>query len=175
MGAFIEECYRKRFGGDANGADPYVPKPRSSTHSPSQTEALASKGLGNAERQLSDLVCHLVNLADDLKKWLAHDTVDRDILTQVGDELRRSHRRSTPEPRFHHCRRFRFRRVPGVLRAGVRTIWSLRSMTRSPSELLENHSPAQMLPTAAQCVSQSISIGGRAPSAASPVLPTACL
>ena len=88
VGAFIEECYRKRFGGDANGADPYVPKPRSSTHSPSQTEALASKGLGNAERQLSDLVCHLVNLAHDVKKWLAHDTVDPDILTQVGDELR---------------------------------------------------------------------------------------
>ena len=29
VGAFIEECYRKRIGGDANGADPYVPKPRS--------------------------------------------------------------------------------------------------------------------------------------------------
>jgi hypothetical protein len=29
-----------------------------------------------------------VNLADDLETWLAHDTVDRDILTQVGEELR---------------------------------------------------------------------------------------
>lgn len=65
-----------------------MPKPRSSTHSPSQRDTSVSKGLGNAEGQLSDLVCYLVNLADDLEKWLAHDTLDRDILTQVGEELR---------------------------------------------------------------------------------------
>ena len=84
VGAVIEECYRKRFGGDANDADLHLPKPRSST----QKEAHASKHHGNAERQLSDLVCYLVNLADDLEKWLAHDTVDRDVLMQVGEELR---------------------------------------------------------------------------------------
>jgi hypothetical protein len=88
VGAFIEECYRKRFGGDANNADPSVSKPRSSTHSTSQREAHASKGLLTAESQLSDLVCYVANLADDLEKWLVHGRVDREIMAQVGGELR---------------------------------------------------------------------------------------
>jgi hypothetical protein len=37
VGAFIEECYRKRFGGDADAADPDVPKPRSTTQKPGWT------------------------------------------------------------------------------------------------------------------------------------------
>lgn len=32
VGAFIEECYRKRFGGEAENADAHVPKPRSNSH-----------------------------------------------------------------------------------------------------------------------------------------------
>lgn len=88
MGAFIEECYRKGFGGEADDADPRVPKPRPNARSASQKEAVAPRSLGTAESQLSNLVCYLVNLADDLEKWLVHDTVDREIIAQISGELR---------------------------------------------------------------------------------------
>jgi hypothetical protein len=88
VGAFIEESYRKRFGGEADDANPHVPKPHPNTRSPSQKEAVAPRGRGTAESQLSNLVCYLVNLADDLEKWLAHDTVDREIIAQISGELR---------------------------------------------------------------------------------------
>ena len=84
VGAFIEACYRKQFG----DADPHAPKPCADTHSPSPTEARPSKPLRNAPGQLSDLVCYFANVADDLEKWLAHGTVDSDVLTQLGEELR---------------------------------------------------------------------------------------
>ena len=38
--------------------------------------------------QLSDLVCYLMNLADDLQKWLAHGSIDPEMLPQVHEELR---------------------------------------------------------------------------------------
>ena len=38
--------------------------------------------------QLSDLVCYLMNLADDLQKWLAHGSIDPEVLPQVREELR---------------------------------------------------------------------------------------
>jgi hypothetical protein len=37
--------------------------------------------------QLSDLVCYLVNLADDLQQWLAHGSIDPEVLPQVREEL----------------------------------------------------------------------------------------
>jgi hypothetical protein len=38
--------------------------------------------------QLSDLACYLMNLADDLQKWLAHGSIDPEVLPQVREELR---------------------------------------------------------------------------------------
>ena len=38
--------------------------------------------------QLSDLACYLVNLADDLQQWLAHGSIDPEVLPQVREELR---------------------------------------------------------------------------------------
>lgn len=38
--------------------------------------------------RLSDLVCYLMNLADDLQQWLAHGSIDPEVLPQVREELR---------------------------------------------------------------------------------------
>ena len=37
---------------------------------------------------MSDLACYLVNLADDLQRWLAHGSIDPEVLPQVREELR---------------------------------------------------------------------------------------
>ena len=37
--------------------------------------------------QLSDLACYLVNLADDLQQWLAHGSINPEVLPQVREEL----------------------------------------------------------------------------------------
>jgi hypothetical protein len=37
---------------------------------------------------LSDLACYLLNLADDLQQWLAHGSIDPDVLHQTREELR---------------------------------------------------------------------------------------
>lgn len=37
--------------------------------------------------QMSDLACYLMNLADDLQKWLAHGSIDPEVLPQVREEL----------------------------------------------------------------------------------------
>jgi len=33
------------------------------------------------------LVCYLMNLADDLQKWLAHESINPEVLPQVREEL----------------------------------------------------------------------------------------
>jgi hypothetical protein len=82
VGAFIEECYRKRFGTRPTTV------PNSLGRSPSQPNPHAPERLGDASWQLGDLVCYLINLADDLQKWLAHGMVDREILSAISGELR---------------------------------------------------------------------------------------
>ena len=37
---------------------------------------------------MQDLICYLVNLGDDLQKWLAHGTVTPEVFQRVGEELR---------------------------------------------------------------------------------------
>ena len=102
VGEFIEECYRKRFGGaagdqQARGAGPQsrqpsirvpalrtarrgVPTPAREPSEPERVRDLAC--------QFSDLACYLVNLADDVQQWLAHGSIDPEVLAQVGEELR---------------------------------------------------------------------------------------
>lgn len=39
------------------------------------------------DRQMNDLVCYLLNLADDLQQWLAQGSIDPEVLSQVHEEL----------------------------------------------------------------------------------------
>jgi hypothetical protein len=87
VGAFIEERYRKRFGhardGDSRGREPRSRKPLTTDR-----HAHVSERGGDAPWQLSDLVGYLMNLADDLQQWLAHGSIDSEVLPQVRKELR---------------------------------------------------------------------------------------
>jgi len=87
VGEFIEERYRRRFGGDPRDADPRGPEPTARKTSTTDRDADASERVRDPAWQLSDLVCHLMNLADDLQKWLAHGSIDPEVLSQVREEL----------------------------------------------------------------------------------------
>jgi hypothetical protein len=88
VGEFIEERYRKRFGGDPRDQDPRGPEPRSRTPSTRDLDADVPERVRDPAWQLSDLACYLANLADDLQQWLAHGSIDPDVLPQVREELR---------------------------------------------------------------------------------------
>ncbi|MBI1876169.1 MAG: hypothetical protein HYS05_20070 [Acidobacteria bacterium] len=54
-------------------------------------DAPAPERVGDAASQAADLVCYLMNLADDLQKWLTGGTIAPDVLPQVsrrGDQER---------------------------------------------------------------------------------------
>jgi len=87
VGEFIEECYRKRFGGDLRDQDRGGREPSPRKASSTVRDADASERVRDPAWQLSDLACYLVNLADDLQKWLAHGSVDPEVLPQVREEL----------------------------------------------------------------------------------------
>ena len=87
VGEFIEERYRKRFGADPRDHDPRGPEPNSRKAPRADRDADASERSRDPARQLSDLVCYLMNLADDLQKWLAHGSIDPEVLPQVREEL----------------------------------------------------------------------------------------
>ena len=88
VGEFIEERYRKRFGGDPRNQDPRGSEPRSRTPSTRDLDADVPERVRDPAWQLSDLACYLVNLADDLQQWLAHGSIDPEVLPQVREELR---------------------------------------------------------------------------------------
>jgi len=48
----------------------------------------ALKGVREAAWQVEDLVCYLMNLADDLNAWLAQGMVAPEVLPQMIQELR---------------------------------------------------------------------------------------
>jgi hypothetical protein len=87
VGEFIVECYRKRFGGDRLDHHPHVPDPGSRKPSPPQRDTQAPERVRDAALLAGDLVCYLTNLADDLQKWLAHGSIDPEVLPQVREEL----------------------------------------------------------------------------------------
>ena len=87
VGEFIEERYRKRFGGDARDHDPRGPELSSGKASSTDRDVDASERVRDPAWQLSELVCYLMNLADDLQKWLAHGSIDPELLPQVREEL----------------------------------------------------------------------------------------
>jgi hypothetical protein len=88
VGKFIEACYWKRFGGDPLDRHPHKPDPGSSKLPTAQWDVDALKDVRGAAWQLEDLVCYLMNLADDLKGWLAQGIVAPEVLPQVIQELR---------------------------------------------------------------------------------------
>ena len=87
VGEFIDERYRKRFGGAPRDHDSRGPEPSSRKASSTDRDADASERVRDPAWQLSDLVCYLMNLADDLQKWLAHGSMDPQVLPQVREEL----------------------------------------------------------------------------------------
>jgi hypothetical protein len=87
VGEFIEECYWKRFGDATRNHDPHGREPSPWKPSSIDKDADTSGRARNPAHQLSDLVCYFTNLADDLHKWLAHRSIDPEVLAQVREEL----------------------------------------------------------------------------------------
>ncbi|NWG14521.1 MAG: hypothetical protein HXY20_13425 [Acidobacteria bacterium] len=83
VGAFIEECYRKRFGGAPESGLSSRAKGERRSHTDD-----ASETAGEQTRQVEDLVCYLANLADDLERWLVHGKIAPEVLAQVCREFR---------------------------------------------------------------------------------------
>jgi hypothetical protein len=83
VGAFIEECYRKRFG----GALEFDGSRRAKGESRSNTDD-ALEMAGEQTGQVENLVCYLANLTDDLQRWLVHGKIAPEVLAQVRREFR---------------------------------------------------------------------------------------
>ena len=64
----------------------YGSRPRASLQ-PCTVGPPAPERTGDTSSQAADLVCYLMNLADDLQKWPSQGTVTR-TLPQVSEELR---------------------------------------------------------------------------------------
>jgi len=88
VGEFIEACYWKRFGGGPLDRHPHKPEPGSPKLLTPQRDVDALKDVGDAAWQVGDLVCYLMNLADDLNAWLEQGMVAQEVLPQVIQELR---------------------------------------------------------------------------------------
>jgi len=88
VGKFIEACYWKRFGGDPLDHLRHKPEPGSCKILTPKRDANAPKRVRDAVWQVEDLVCYLMNLADDLQAWLAQGVVPPEVLAQVPRELR---------------------------------------------------------------------------------------
>jgi hypothetical protein len=87
VGEFIEERYRKRFGHPRDG-NPRGPEPKSRKPLTTDRHAHVPEHGADPAWHLNDLVCYLMNLADDLQQWLAHGSIDSEVLPQVREELR---------------------------------------------------------------------------------------
>jgi hypothetical protein len=87
VGEFIEECFRKRFC-DARDRDPHGSQPRSPQSSIVDQDVEAPERERIAAGQLSELVCYLMNLADDLQQHLRNGNAVGDVLSHVSEELR---------------------------------------------------------------------------------------
>ena len=88
VGEFIEECYWKRFGDAARNHDRHGQEASAREPSSADRDTDTSGRARNPAHQLSDLVCYFTNLTDDLQKWLAHGSIDGEVLVQVREELR---------------------------------------------------------------------------------------
>ncbi len=83
VGPFIEECYRKRFG----GLPPLEqPGPSRNENGPRPDTAPVARP---ADWQIQNLVCYFANLGDELEQWLAHGKIPPELPAEVADELRK--------------------------------------------------------------------------------------
>jgi hypothetical protein len=83
VGAFIEDCYRKRFGGAPVSDKSRQPKGESRLTADNRSET--AHGLTT---QVENLVCYFANLSEDLEQWLMHGKPAPEVLVQVRKELR---------------------------------------------------------------------------------------
>jgi hypothetical protein len=88
VGEFIEACYRKRFGGGPLDPDSHKPESELPKLLTRQRDVDGLKGVRDAAWQVENLVCYLMNLADDLNAWLAQGMITPEVLPQVIQELR---------------------------------------------------------------------------------------
>jgi hypothetical protein len=88
VGEFIEERHRKRFGGDPDDHAPPGAEPSSRKLSATDRDADVMERVPDPALQMRDLVCYFMNLADDLQQWLAHGSIDPEVLPQLREELR---------------------------------------------------------------------------------------
>ena len=84
VGAFIEACYRKRFGGAPKSDEFRRREGENRSHADDALEMASEPA-----RQIESLVCYLVNLADDLERWLVHGKVAPEVLAQLRREFRK--------------------------------------------------------------------------------------
>jgi hypothetical protein len=83
VGAYIEECYRKRFGGA-----PVSNKSRQQEVENSLNADGVFEMASGLTRQVENLVCYFANLSDDMERWLVQGTIAPEVLVQVRKELR---------------------------------------------------------------------------------------
>jgi hypothetical protein len=88
VGKFIEDLYRKRFEGDPRDRPSHAADLGSSRPVTPYRDADAQLQPSDAMSQVDNLVCYFTNLADDLDKWRAHGSIDRDLMQQISAELR---------------------------------------------------------------------------------------
>jgi len=88
VGEFIEELHRKRFGVDPRHRRPQTAGRDSREPVSPHRDADTPLHAIDAMSQMDNLVCYFTNLADDLEKWRAHGSIDRDVMQQISAELR---------------------------------------------------------------------------------------
>ena len=132
VGEFIEAFHPKRFGGHPLDHHQHRPEPGSQQLPIPQRDMDACKRVTEAASQLEDLICYLMNLADDLQTWLA---LVPKCCRRSAWNCEKSRRRLRPESRYHRSQRFPFRPAPVVTRCQGRAIRSVRPTKSSPSDL----------------------------------------
>lgn len=106
VGVFIEVCYAKRFGNKPDlrqekegSRPPRRPKERLDSWPEAQHAAFADRddpaphrparhAPDRADWNADDVICHLINVADDLQRHLADGRVTRETMTSIANDLR---------------------------------------------------------------------------------------
>jgi hypothetical protein len=167
VGAFIEECYWKRFGGAGKN------QPRQSESPSRAVQALEQmvvppQHVRDSASQVSSLVCYLTNLAEDLQRWLAHGAIDPEVLSRCVMSWRISQERSVQVRRSMRFPKFQCRPSgsgsaagrAGEKSRGSSTMMRFHFDPRCRVRFMEpRHNPAEML----QCGSRIVTHRATAP------------
>jgi hypothetical protein len=82
LGTFIEECYRERFGRAPESDE----SRQACDNRPHTVDALEMARARTG--QVESLVCYLLNLAEDLQRWLVQGKIAPEVLARVCREFR---------------------------------------------------------------------------------------